>query len=119
MGTAISNDYKNKTSNETVDAATSIGGTWIGGFAGGALGAKVGTMISPGFGTFIGGLGGAMCGAYYGQSGAEYTKDNIKQADCGKIVSCAKGTIKEADKIAKKYYFMNWFSGSKPEGAQN
>lgn len=111
LGSALSKDIQNNTSHETVDAASTIGGTWVGGYAGGSLGAKVGTLASPGFGTFIGGLVGAMYGAYYGRTGAEYAKDKIKEADCGQLVSSTKDQLKQtseqAHNIAKKYYFTN------------
>lgn len=94
LGNAIANDYRNNTSSETVDTATDISGTWVGGCTGAALGAKAGTLASPGFGTFIGGFAGAIFGAYYGRVGAEYAIDKILKKE------------EQVEVKIKKFYFF-------------
>lgn len=88
--TALSKDIQNKTTEESVYAVTNIGGTWGGGYLGGTLGAKFGTLVFPGFGTFLGVLVGAILGAHYGPTGTKYAKDKIMEADREKLVAYAK-----------------------------
>lgn len=77
VGNAVSADYQNSTSRNTVEAVAGVAGGWGGAAGGGSAGAVISSAIFPGVGTVIGGVAGAIVGGIGGFFGASATTEAV------------------------------------------
>ncbi|XP_065167739.1 uncharacterized protein ZK688.7-like [Atheta coriaria] len=74
---AVSTDYENSTSRNTVETVAGVAGGWGGAAGGGSAGALIGSAVLPGVGTVAGGLAGAIVGGIGGLYGASATTELV------------------------------------------